>query len=135
MIYPDYGGEQLRNIIEQRKINTSWQNKLKNSTSWFLFIRLDFIENIYDITTKFYRQIEEEKEVNLKQPNIIDLPIDSSAFYIELLQTFLFVKGMVHRSKNKPRLTILLSCWDKPNYPPSTIPSSVLELTMPLFCN
>jgi len=133
LIYPDYGGEQLRGMIEQRKINRTWQEQIANSTHWFLFVRLDLIENIVDVTTKFYRQIEEEKSIKLKDTNITDLPSESSAFYVELLQAFLFIKGLVPQSINKPRLTILLSCWDKLGYPEKTVPATVLLEKMPLF--
>lgn len=133
LIYPDYGGEQLRGIIEQRKVNSTWQGQIADSTHWFLFVRLDLIENIVDVTTKFYRQIEEEKSVQSKDVNITDLPSESSAFYIELLQAFLFMKGLVPQSINKPRLTILLSCWDKLGYPEKTVPAIVLSEKMPLF--
>jgi hypothetical protein len=133
LIYPDYGGEQLRGMIEQRKVNMTWQKQIRNSTHWFLFVRLDLIENIVDVTTKFYQQIEEEKNVKTKDSNITDLPVESSAFYVELLQTFLHVKKLSPQSSAKPRLTILLSCWDKPNYPENTVPDRILEKKMPLF--
>lgn len=133
VIYPDYGGEQLRGMIEQRKLNSIWQQQIRKSTHWFLFIRLDLIENIVDVTTRFYKQIEEEKNVKFKATNITDIPFESSAFYIELLQTFLFVKGASNQSNNKPHLTVLLSCWDKPNYSQKTIPDSILKEKMPLF--
>ena len=133
LIYPDYGGEQLRGMIEQRKINSNWQEQITSSTHWFLFVRLDLIENIVDVTTKFYQQIEEEKNVTSKDTNITDIPTESSAFYVELLQAFLFIKGLVPQSINKPRLTILLSCWDKLHYPEKTIPETVLSEKMPLF--
>lgn len=133
LIYPDYGGEQLRNMIEQRKINQSWQEQIAKSTHWFLFVRLDLIENIVDVTTKFYRQIEEEKSVKSKDTNITDIPAESSAFYVELLQAFLFIKGLVPQSTTKPSLTILLSCWDKPGYPEKSVPATILAQKMPLF--
>ena len=133
LIYPDYGGEQLRGMIEQRKVNMTWQEQIRNSTHWFLFVRLDLIENIVDVTTKFYQQIEEEKNVKTKDSNITDLPVESSAFYVELLQSFLYVKGLSPQSAAKPRLTVLLSCWDKPKYAKNTVPGKILEEKMPLF--
>ncbi len=133
LIYPDYGGEQLRGIIEQRQLNSIWKQQIQNSTNWFLFIRLDLMEDIVDITTRFYQQVGVEKDVDT--PNIIDLPIESSAFYIELLQIFLYVKEIALTAKNKPRLTVLLSCWDKPKYKAGSKPSKVLLAKLPLFYN
>lgn len=133
LIYPDYGGEQLRGMIEQRKISEVWQKQILDSSHWFLFIRLDLIENISDVTTKFYRQIEEEKDVKSKQTNITDIPVVSAAFYVELLQTFLYAKSLNAQSKDKPPLTILLSCWDKLKQRKNTVPANVLEDKMPLL--
>jgi hypothetical protein len=133
LIYPDYGGEQLRGIIEQRRANAIWQQQIAKSTNWFLFIRLDLIEDIIDVTTKFYQQIEAEKDIKEPISNITDLLIESSAYYIELLQSFLFIKGMPLTAADKPRLTILLSCWDKLKYPEGTEPTAILRQRMPLF--
>jgi len=135
LVYPDYGGEQIRGMIEQRQINKIWQNQIKNSDNWFLFIRLDLMENISDVTTKFYQQIEAEKEIKEKVKNITDLPEDSSAFYVELLQSFLSVKRVALSSNEKPQLTILLSCWDKMKLVKSTKPSMMLKEKMPLLYN
>lgn len=35
LIYPDYGGEQLRGMIELRKINNIWEQQIADSTHWF----------------------------------------------------------------------------------------------------
>jgi hypothetical protein len=133
LIYPDYGGEQLRGIIEQRKVDAFWQHQITKSTNWFLFIRPDLIENIVDVTTKFYQQIEEEKAVKTNVVCIKDIPVDSSAFYVELLQIFLYIKGISLQNPNKPRLTVLLSCWDKSQYANGELPSNVLFEKMPLL--
>ena len=133
LIYPDYGGEQLRGIIEQRQLNPVWQQQIRDSTNWFLFIRLDMMEDIVDVTTKFYQQVGVEKDTKSLSPNITDLPIASSAYYIELLQIFLHVKGISLTANNKPRLTILLSCWDRPKYKAGSKPSEVLLAKLPLF--
>ena len=136
LVYPDYGGEQLQVMLEQREINAVWQNQIKNSDNWFLFIRLDLMENISDITTKFYKMIEEEKVIPDPPPNnITTLSKGSAAFYVEMLQTFLFVKEVSQSDKRKPRLTILLSCWDKLKATKGAVPLEVLQKKMPLFAN
>jgi hypothetical protein len=134
IVYPDYGGEQIRNIVEQRSINERWQQQINNTNDWFLFIRLDLMENVTDISTKFYKQIAAEQDGKTENPNrIIDLPEFSSAFYVELLQIFLFVKKVGLASKTKPKLTVLLSCWDKLNKEEGCLPSDVLAEKMPMF--
>jgi len=134
IVYPDYGGEQIRNIVEQRSINKTWQQQIHDADDWFLLIRLDLMENVADITTKFYEQIaaeQDSKDENSK--SIIDLPEFSSAFYVELLQIFLSVKKIGLASKKKPKLTVLLSCWDKLNKKKGSIPSDALAEKMPML--
>lgn len=136
LIYPDYGGEQIQVMFEQRQINATWQNQIKNSDNWFLFIRLDLMENISDISTKFYKRIKAEENVPDPPPeNIRTLRKDSAAFYVELLQTFLKIKGVALTDNIKPKLTILLSCWDKSKFSKNTIPMAALQQKMPLFTN
>lgn len=136
LVYPDYGGEQLRHIIEQRKVNVSWRRQIEESTHWFLFIRLDMIEKISDVTQKFYQQIDGESEARVPTAeNITDLKTETSAFYVELMQAFLYFKGIQRSQKGKPRLTVLLSCWDRPGIATQAIPAAVLREKMPMFYN
>jgi hypothetical protein len=134
LVYPDYGGEQLKIMMEQRQFNTAWKERAAQSNHWFLFLRLDLTENIVDVTTKFYKQIEEEKQIpDSKIENISELPYDSSAFYIELIQALLSLKQISIESDRKPRLTILLSCWDKLKRNKIKQPEFVLASKMPLL--
>lgn len=136
IIYPDYGGEQITNIVELRQIPENWQQQIQNGDHWFLFIRLDLMEDIDDVTTKFYQQIEEEEDVKEKKIHPIeDLAHNSSAFYVELLQIFLYVKKVALPAPNKPKLTVLLSCWDKLGYAIGTLPEDALKQKMPLLSN
>lgn len=138
IIYPDYGGEQIRGIVEQREIPIIWKNQIEASNHWFLFIRLDLMEKVSDVTTKFHAQIDAEKinnDEDKERRHLKELPENSSAFYIELLQIFLYTKFFKATSKDKPQLTVLLSCWDKleSKYGEGILPSSILSETMPLF--
>lgn len=134
IVYPDYGGEQIRDIVEQRKLSKVWQTQIQDSNHWFLFVRLDLMENISDVTTKFYKQIEAEKmEKEALIDPLIKLPENSSAFYVELLQILLYAKRVSLSSINKPSLTIILSCADKTKS--DKLPSETLLDKMPLFAN
>ncbi|MGB8192874.1 MAG: hypothetical protein WCF67_13180 [Chitinophagaceae bacterium] len=135
LVYPEYGGEQLRVLLEHREINKKWAKGIRDSEHWFLFVRLDMVEDVADVTTRFYKQIKEETEVADRIVNITDLPENSSAFYIELLQMFLSVKGASLSASKKPTLTILLSCWDKLNFSLGHLPRKALEEKMPMFFN
>lgn len=113
--YPDYAGEQVCQIVQQRRVNTKWIDLIKNSEYWILFIRPSLIDPVVDITSKLYEHIEQDKQKDDDQNEKLPIEIkDSSAnFYLELLQMFLFIKGISKTNKNKPHLTVLLSCWDE----------------------
>jgi len=34
---PDYGGEQVNNIIESREVDSKWADAIKQSENWILF--------------------------------------------------------------------------------------------------
>lgn len=135
LLYPEYGGEQLRVMIEQRKFNASWVEKIQNSDNWLVFIRLDQIENIADVTTKFYKQIEEEESLPSNTKNITEIAIDSPVFYIEMLQALLSMKKIHISSDTKPTLTILLSCWDRLKDLKKLTPSEALYKKAPFLHN
>jgi hypothetical protein len=134
IIYPDYGGEQIRDIVQNREVNFEWKERITNSDNWFLFIRLDLMERISDVTTKFYKQIKEEIVLEDKPIDNELLSAVSSAFYIELLQIFNYVKRV--KSSQKPNLTILLSCWDKlDEEQKNNLPAINLKTIMPMLYN
>jgi len=129
LIYPDYGGELILNIVKNRKIESLWKSQIEDSNHWLLFIRLSIIEKIEDITTRFHASIVND---NFQVPEDIEYNCNSDAFYIELLQMFLFTKGISKAFKKKPKLTILLSCWDEIE-DKNKKPKEIFKTKMPLF--
>lgn len=129
--FPDYGGEQIDKIVNERKINSKWKENIDNSTGWMLFIRLDEIKPIEDLVN---RGVPEQSVLESRKKNEIDLTVSPTAFYIELLQMLLYVKGVSSYKNNCDiKLTVILSCWDNINE--MTIdskPSEVLEEKLPL---
>lgn len=125
--FPDYGGEQIRQIINSRQINDLWQNQIEDSNNWMLFIRLDKISEIEDIVN---RSLPEKVETSNKANSAFK--ISDNAFYVELLQMFLFTKGVsVKQDIELPRLMIILSCWDL--LKTKDIPPEILRKKLPLF--
>lgn len=131
IVYPEYGGEQIKLMIGSREINPIWQKGISESDNWFLFIRPDLIEDIDDVTTKFFNELKTEREKGREE--IKKIPENSSAFYVELLQAFLFAKNVSVSGIQKPNLVILLSCWDKLDDPEKTIPEEHLKKKMPML--
>jgi len=108
--FPDYGGEQVRTIVNDRRINKTWKEQIEKSNAWILFIRLDKIQPIEDIVN---RGIPKQEVLENRKSNTEPMIMSSSAFYIELLQMLLYTKRVVTKQNDSiPNLTIVLSCWD-----------------------
>ena len=49
---PDYGGEQINFIINNRVVDEKWNDAIKQSENWILFIRLSNLVTGYDLSNK-----------------------------------------------------------------------------------
>ena len=129
--FPDYAGEQVNSIIENRRINTIWKEYIDASNSWMLFVRLDEIPQLEDIIN---RGIPSAEEVQKRQAQAPPVRISDAAHFVELLQMLLYIKGIPSLNKiNKPNLAIVLSCWDVLKLPDNTLPSEILKERLPLL--
>jgi hypothetical protein len=129
--FPDYAGEQVKSIVENRRINTIWKDYIDASTSWMLFVRLDEVPQLEDIIN---RGIPSAEEIQKRQSQAPPVRISDAAHFVELLQMLLYVKGIPSRNKiNKPNLVIVLSCWDVLNLPENTLPAEILKARLPLL--
>jgi hypothetical protein len=126
--FPDYGGEQIKQIVDNRGVNELWQHQIENSDKWILFIRLNDIPEIEDIVN---RPLPEK--VSIKDERKSPLKISDNAFYIELLQMLLYAKKVSNKQNvTIPRLMIALSCWDLLNAG-GAIPQEILKTKLPMF--
>ena len=130
LVFPDYNGEQVREMMEERHISRDWQVRLRDSSGWLLFIRLELIRAFEDVFTRPVSRIEEGEIRSNDSSKWSD-----QASYVELLQLLLFTKGVgtVDRIK-EPVLTVVLSCWDEiKGLQKNTMPIDLLRKRMPLF--
>ncbi len=129
--FPDYAGEQVKSIVENRRINAIWKQYIDRSDSWMLFVRIDEIHPLEDIIN---RGIPSPEEIQKRRVQTPPVKVSDGAFFVELLQMLLYVKGVSTFNKiNMPNLTVVLSCWDVPTFPENTIPSEILMKTLPLL--
>lgn len=129
--FPDYAGEQVKMIVDNRRLNTTWKEYIDKSNSWILFVRLGDVEIIEDIINRGIPSPEEIQKRNSKAPPV---KISDAAHFVELLQTFLYIKGVPSLNKiSKPNLTIVLSCWDELKQEEGIIPSDLLKDRLPLL--
>lgn len=127
--FPDYGGEQVKQIVGSKQINEFWRNQIQGSNNWMFFIRLDEVVEIEDIVN---RPLPES--VSTKSKTGTALKISDNAFFVELLQMLLFAKQVsLKQNITIPKLMIVLSCWDTLKLDKGTIPAMLLKSKLPLF--
>jgi Double-GTPase 1 len=108
--WPDYGGEQVRRLIDDRRIPTDWRERLLKSDGWLMMVRVQrsgvdddiFSKPLADIMTR-----QTEAPPRELRPSI-------QARLVELLQMLIFIRGSgTSMQLENPVLTVLLSCWDE----------------------
>lgn len=133
LTFPDYGGEQIRDILATRRVDQIWKKSIDDSNSWVLFVRLDEILAIEDIINKGIPSADEISKRNEKTPPV---KLSDSAQFIELLQILLYIKGVNKRKRESLqhlKLTVVLSCWDLLNIAEGIPPIALLKERLPLF--
>lgn len=111
LIFPDYGGEQIKNIIESRLIPNEWVKRLSQSDGWMFFIRLNLVSTPEDLITHPPGKLLYTPPPNnpKEEKNKI-----TAVTFIELLQAALAIsKRGITRKRREPVLVIVLSCWDE----------------------
>lgn len=127
LVCPDYGGEQVNNIIELMEFDEKWKARVENSDNWILFFRPGSLINYYDLSNAGYAQLEKKRsEKDLQSP------LSDQCQLIELVQALLYIKGQGIKNRiNKPRLLIALTCWDELNTKHN--PVAYLQNNLPLL--
>ncbi len=126
LIWPDYGGEQVKDIIDDRQLPRAWLTRIAESSAWLLMIRLQTIRATDDIFSRPLTSLKGSgKEARERR-------LSDQARLIELLQILLFAQSTSgRRSGRLPRLVVLLTCWDEMKNPGT--PSHVLHERLPMF--
>ena len=128
LVWPDYGGEQIKTLIADHRIATAWRERIIDATDWLLLVRLHTLQRDADI---FSRPLAE-----LGKPVVesLNLRLSDQARLIELLQMLLHVTAIDRNvSLRRPTLTVLLSCWDEVEA--GSLPPAALRTELPLLCD
>jgi len=127
---PDYGGEQVNHIIENREVDAKWADSIKQSENWILFIKPSDLTTSYDLSNKTIKpEILENGDGKSEEYSVSD-----QSFFIELLQILLHTKGQDSHFRNSTtKLTVALTCWDELESP--NTPKEELKKCLPLLLN
>ena len=124
LIWPEYGGEQIKSVIESRRLPDAWQKRVDAADAWLLLIRLQQTSVGDDL---FSKPLEDLKGDLIDNREV--LPSDQSRL-VELLQMLTFTYRVVSKSRNPPSLGVLLTCWDEAGI--IQTPPEALEAQLPL---
>lgn len=131
LVFPDYAGEQIKAVMEQRHITKAWRSRLVESAAWILFIRPERIHAPEDILTR-----PRGEAVELESDIPANFRWSDQAYYVELLQLLLYAKGAGTTMRvTSPTITVILSCWDELGAVEGGVkrPAELLSERMPLF--
>ena len=141
LVWPDYGGEHIQNMIQQRHVPNTWGVRISRSPAWILMIRPQKIRTDSDIfsrplaslrkdTTNHWETHQEENPTGIGESKLSD-----QARLIELLQMLIQTRSTgTGDAYGFPRLLILLTCWDEiEGTTTETKPLHILRQRLPMF--
>lgn len=116
LVWQDYAGEQIADIVDARKIPEKWLKDVAGSDSWLLFIRTDDIKVKKDPINQLPNHISFDHPDDSGEE--IKFEYSDQTVFVELLQMMLFSKGAKQSGRIfHPSLTIVLTCWDEIEFP------------------
>lgn len=125
LIWPDYGGEQIKRIRNERRLPQVWRNRVTQSSAWLLLIRLQKIRAEDDI---FSRPLPSLKGLSTEGR---EAGLSDQACLIELLQILAYIWSTSNsRLRRLPRFVVLLTCWDEMESPGKPIDELFKRLPM-----
>jgi hypothetical protein len=125
LVWPDYGGEQIKAISSTRRIPAAWRARVVAAPAWLLLVRLQQTRASEDI---FSRPLSTLKGTGVENREV---QVSDQARLIELLQMLLYIRGAIGtKLLESPRLCVLLSCWDE--LAAHERPAVVLEQRLPM---
>ena len=126
LIWPDYGGEQVKDIIDDRRLPRIWLKRIAQSSAWLLMIRLQTTRDDDDIFSRPLTSLKGNSKESRKGR------LSDQARLIELLQILLYAQSTSDkRMRRLPHLVVLLTCWDEIDSPGK--PIDVLQQRLPMF--
>lgn len=128
LVWPDYGGEQVRSIREMRSMPQAWRDRIATTSGWIVMVRIAHNQLSDDI---FTRPLAEPG--GQRRPEA-PFAVSPQARLVELLQWMMFVRGTNTLTPvTHPPLMLLLSCWDElPAAEADAEPITVLRARMPM---
>lgn len=124
LVWPEYGGEQIKSVIENRRLPAAWQKRVDGADAWLLLVRLQQAIVGDDM---FSKPLVDLKGASIENREVLQ---SDQARLVELLQMLLFSYGSNAQARRVPRLGVLLTCWDEASI--AQAPAEALAARLPL---
>ena len=125
--WPDYAGEQVKAMLDERKISSEWHERIRSADSWLLMVRPRLIKQEDDILSRPLADVagptgsrERGRRSSQTRP-------------VELLQMLLYAQRATSEQARQPVLAVLLSCWDEIEHTDNKTPWQVFVEHLPLL--
>jgi hypothetical protein len=129
LTWPDYAGEQVKQVIEGRTMNQEWLERTQGADGWMLVVRPKLAKLDEDVFSKPLASLGKSSASEAAKPKR-----STQARLVELLQMLVHARGLRDRTALPP-LVLLLSCWDELKLSKGTTPSQVIDSHMPLLAS
>lgn len=111
VVVPDYAGEDLRRVVNDRRLPERWRTEAAAADRWLLLIRLSKHPELPDVLS---RPIGELARTPFAEATTDPDTLPADMWSIELLQALLYWRRQDPLARNRPvDLTLILSCWDE----------------------
>jgi GTPase SAR1 family protein len=130
LLWPDYGGEQISQILQQRGVDDAWKQRIETADGFLLFIRL---HDVVDYKNIVEHPLAADLERRSHSEEHTEPDLSSQAGIVEMLQILLWSTRKRGRPRLlSPKLGVLLTCWDELDNIEKE-PSNVLAERAPLL--
>ena len=124
IVWPDYGGEQVSGIVDDKSLPAIWREKIINASGWIFMVRPSQVPIPEDILTRAvsFPAVDEPESSTLSPQSRL----------IEILQMMQFRRQSFLQHKGPlPPLAVFLTCYDELDT--EELPGAYCRAHLPMF--
>lgn len=126
LVWPDYGGEQIKAMIDSRRVPGAWRQRVRDADAWLLLLRLQQTRTGDDIFSRPLVDLRRTSTDNTQAQ------VSDQARLIELLQMLSYAGDTSALPvAERPQFAVLLTCWDELGF--AGRPAVALEAHLPML--
>lgn len=139
LIWPDYGGEQVRQLYQGRQVGEGWLRRIRKSDGWLFLIRPHIVSQLQDVWERPHAAHAKPGTTSQEAPGVITEALQwrDQAALVELLQILLYSRRAdLGKPLRDPALVVALTCWDEMTDEMQQLkPDEVLRKHLPMLAS